>query len=342
MPASHRRVMDLITQCRSGTLGEHIFQCPDCHRVHLANSSCGNRHCPICQADKSERWVDQQMEKLLPCSYFFVTFTVPEALSRFMRSHQKACYEAFFAASSEALKLLVGEKRFVGCDQAGFLGVLHTWGRTLTYHPHVHYLVPGGGLNADRSKWVASKRDFLVHVKPLSLLFRRIFRERMESAGLLEQIAPQVWHTDWVVHCQAVGNGMGTVKYLAPYIFRVAISDSRIVSVTDGRVRFRYRPVRHKEWKVMELEAAEFIRRFLQHVLPRGFMKVRHYGFLSAACKVTVEQIRELICVLFEVVQLTWPVRTRQSKRRPLRCSACGALMTWVMFLRPGASLASG
>jgi hypothetical protein len=259
-----------------------------------------------------------------------------------MRSHQKVAYEAFFAASSEALKTLAGEKRFVGCRQAGFLGVLHTWGRQMQYHPHVHYLVPGGGLNAHQTEWLSAKPDFFVHVKPLSRLFRRLFRERVKRAGLLDQIPPDVWDSDWVVHSQAAGKGARSVKYLAPYIFRVAISDNRIVSVANGRVRFRYRPVGDDEWKVMELEAPEFIRRFLQHVLPHGFMKVRHFGFLSAAFKVPIQRIRKLICVLYEILQRVAPRLPRPRRRKPLTCSSCGAFMKWVMFLRPGASLGDG
>ena len=333
LPEAHRKVIGAICNCRSGNLGQHLFQCPDCRQPHVANSSCGNRHCPVCQNEKATRWLDKRLEDLLPCSYFLVTFTVPETLRRFLRSNQKIGYEAMFKASSEALRRLAADKRFVGCDTAGFFGVLHTWGRTLCYHPHIHFIVPAGGLDKEGSRWLPSKPDFFVHVRPLSKLYRGLFRQYMKDAGLFGQISPRVWKQDWVVNSQAVGNGKSSMKYLAPYVFRVAISNSRIVRVVDHKVVFRYRKADSRRWRTMELDVIEFMRRFLQHVLPTGFMKVRHYGFLAAKRTVPIEKIRALICVLYEMLGKAIPVRKRTPKFKPLTCSNCGSVMEWLMFM---------
>ncbi len=184
---------------------------------------------------------------------------------------------ALFEASSAAIKTLAADPKYVGTTQCGFFGVLHTWGRTLDYHPHVHYVVPGGGISEDGSQWLPSRADFFVPVRALSILFRAKFRDALERAGLLSEVDPAVWRQDWVVHSKAVGDGRASLKYLAPYVFRVAISDRRIVACEDGQVTFSYRRSGSNRWRKMTVDAFEFIRRFLQHVLPSGFQKVRHY-----------------------------------------------------------------
>ena len=186
------------------------------------------------------------------------------------RSHQRVVYSALFEASSEALRTLAADPRFVGTDRLGFFGVLHTWGRTLEYHPHVHYVVPGGGVSAEGDRWMPSRAHFFVPVQALSVIFRAKFRELLEKAGLLEEVDPKVWSRAWVVHSQAAGDGRASMKYLAPYVFRVAIGDHRIVSCEDGQVTFTYRKVGSRRPRRMTLPASEFLRRYLQHVLPRG------------------------------------------------------------------------
>jgi hypothetical protein len=342
VPEAHRKVIGAICGCRSGSMGQHLFECPDCRQRHVANSSCGNRHCPVCQNEKAARWLDKRLEALLPCSYFMITFTVPEGLRRFLRSHQAVGYEALFKASAGALKRLAADPRFVGCQTAGFFGVLHTWGRTLAYHPHIHYIVPAGGLDKEGSRWLSSKPDFFVHVHPLSRLYRGLFKAAIKEAGMLGQIPERVWAREWVVNSQAVGNGKRSMKYLAPYVFRVAISNNRILAVDNGRVRFRYRKVDGHRWRTMELDVMEFMRRFLQHVLPHGFMKIRHYGFLAARAKVPIEKIRALICVLYELIGKAVPLRKPTHKFKPLSCKHCGTPMRWVMFLPPPASAGGG
>ena len=206
-------------------------------------------------------------------------------------------YSALFEASSAALRTLAADPKYVGTDRLGFFGVLHTWGRTLEYHPHVHYVVPGGGLNADGTQWLPSRADFLVPVKALSIIFRGKFRDLLGREGLLEQLDPAVWHRDWVVHAQPAGDGRESLRYLAPYVFRVAIGDHRIVSCDHGQVTFTYRKVGSKRQRKMTLDAMEFLRRFLQHVLPTGFQKVRSSGFLSPAGAVALELVRWLIAL---------------------------------------------
>ena len=274
------------------------------------------------------------MRKLLPCPYFLVTFTVPEELRLFIRGHQKQAYAAMFDAGSGALKKLLKDKRFTGADQSGFFGVLHTWGRILQYHPHIHFVVPGGGLSKDRSRWMASKPDFLVHVKALSIIYKAKFRDAVRQAGLLDRIDPGVWRKDWVVNSQAVGSGKWTLRYLSRYVFRVAISNSRIISYDNHQVTFKYRKVKSRRSRRMSLDAMEFIRRFLQHALPTGFMKIRHYGFLSPNAATPIQKIRELICVLYELVKkFVEPLKPPEPPK--FKCPNCGNTLVWRMFIRP-------
>jgi hypothetical protein len=325
MPAAHRRVLRAIAGCRTGALGMVLYRCADCGRMHAVGRSCGDRHCPSCQRDKAEAWLASQVERLLPCPDFLVTFNLPAELREVARSHQRAVYGALFRASSEALRPLMADPRSIGTDRPGFFGVWHTWGRALEYHPHVHYVVPGGGLSADGDRWLPSRADFLVPVRALSVLFRAKFRDRMRGAGLLESVDPAAWHRDWVVHCQPAGDGRQSLRYLAPYVFRVAIGDHRIVSCDSGRVTFTYRRVGSNRRRKMTLDATEFLRRFLQHVLPWGFQKVRHYGFLSPAASVSLDRVRWLIALW---AGLTYVLRSaRDEVAAPPggpTCPACG------------------
>jgi len=333
MPAVHRKVMSAIDGCRSGSFGSLHYACSSCLLDHMLPCSCGNRHCPTCQNHKASLWLDKQMKKLLPCPYFMITFTVPEQLRRFIRSNQEIAYGAMFDAAVGSIKKLAKDPRFVGADQVGFFGVLHTWGRTLNYHPHIHFIVPAGGLSEDRKRWLSSKPDFFIRVELLSVIFRAKFRDAMKEAGLFEEIDPVVWSMPWVVNSQAVGDGRTSIKYLTPYVFRVAISNSRIVSSGNGEVTFKYRKSGSNRWRRMTVDAMEFIRRFLQHVLPVGFMKIRHYGFLSGSAKTSLAKVRELICVLHEIVSgVVIEGIDKPKVRRGLKCTSCGSELSWVRF----------
>jgi hypothetical protein len=280
--------------------------------------------------------VYRQQLKRLPCNYFMVTFTMPEELRAVARSHSAGVYAALFDCAAESLRTLEADTRFVGCKVAGFFGVLHTWGRQLQYHPHVHFVVPGGGLTADRQRWVSAKGDFLVHVRALSRLFRGKMKDRLRKEELLDAVPPDAWCTEWNVNCKAVGDGERTIKYLGAYVFRVAISDSRIMAYDGENVTFKYQKVGSAKWRMMTLSVFEFMRRYLEHVLPRGFVKVRHYGFLSPNCAVPLQRIRELICVLYETLRNLLPsVLEPPKKPKPLCCPVCQTLMRWIRFIRP-------
>jgi len=327
MPAEHKKVLHALTACRSGALGTVFYACSSCGRTHAMGRSCGNRHCPTCQQDKTKTWLEKQFARLLPCPYFLLTFTFPAKLRRFVRAHQRVCYAALFQASSRAIKRLAADPKYVGTKSLGFFGVLHTWGRTLEYHPHVHYVVPGGGLSDDGSRWLPSRADFFVPVRALSKIFRAKFRDCMKRAGLLSQLDPDVWRQDWVVHSQTVGDGRASLKYLAPYVFRVAISDHRIVSCDDGNVAFSYRRSGSRRWRRMTLDAMEFIRRFLQHVLPTGFQKVRHYGFASPNAKQSIESVRWVVTLHYDLQFLLLAQQPPVTPQSRIRCPACGAAM---------------
>jgi hypothetical protein len=327
MPGEHKKVLRAITACRTGALGTVLYACESCGRTHAVGRSCGNRHCPTCQQDKT-RPGSKQTDRLLPCPYFLLTFTLPAELRAVARTHQRVVYAALFEASSEALRALSADPKFVGTDRLGFFGVLHTWGRTLEYHPHVHYVVPGGGLSADGSCWLPSRADFLVPVEALSIIFRAKFRDILKRDGVLKLVNPEVWRRDWVVHSQAAGDGRASLRYLAPYVFRVAIGDHRIASCDDGKVTFTYRRVGSNRPRMMTLDALEFIRRFLQHVLPAGFQKVRHYGFLSPNSGTALEEVRWLVTVHAGAIFALETKRTEQPITIPTpRCAACGGPM---------------
>ena len=333
MPAAHKKVLEAIAACRTGELGMVLYRCECCGQMQALSRSCGDRHCPGCQRDKAEAWLQRQTDRLLPCPYFLITFTLPAKLRDVARSHQRAAYSALFEASSAALRALAADPKFVGTDRIGFFGVLHTWGRTLEYHPHVHYVVPGGGISADGSCWLPSRADFFVPVKALSILFRAKFRDALRRAGLLNLVDPAVWQRDWVVHSQAAGDGRATLRYLAPYVFRVAISNHRIVSCDDGKVTFTYRRVGSNRLRKMTLDALEFLRRFLQHVLPAGFQKVRHFGFLSPHNGIVLEAVRWLVTVFTGALFALKAVGAEEpSATAAPRCPVCGGLMGIVGF----------
>jgi Putative transposase/Transposase zinc-binding domain len=333
MPAEHKKVLAAISACRTGELGGVVYQCESCGSTHTMGRSCGNRHCPTCQQDKAKTWLEDQLDRLLPCPYFLLTFTVPAGLRGFVRQHQRIAYAAMFEASSAAIKTLAADPKFVGTKRCGFFGVLQTWGRTLEYHPHIHYVVPGGGLSADGSQWLPSRADFFVPVKALSILFRAKFRAALDRAGLLDQVDPAVWRHDWVVDSQAVGDGQASLKYLAPYVFRVAISDRRVVACADGQVTFSYRRSGSNRWRTMTVDALEFIRRFLQHVLPSGFPKVRHYGFLSPNSRESIEAVRWLVRLYYGLVTLLKGNLPAEPLTKPsIRCPRCGGSMHRIGF----------
>jgi hypothetical protein len=335
VPRAHRNVLAALAACRTGSLGTVVFACSDCQRRHRIGRSCGNRHCPSCQHDKARAWLHKQTERLLPCPYFLLTFTLPAELRAFVRAHQRIAYDAFFRASSDAIKVLARDPKYIGTPCPGFFGVLHTWGRELPYHPHLHYVVAGGGPSEDGLRWLPARADFLMPAKALSILCRTKFRDAMKAAGVLDRIDPAVWTKDWVVDARPVGDGRRALQYLAPYIFRVAISDHRIRSCDDRQVTFTYRKTGSRRPRSLRLEPDEFLRRYLQHVLPRGFQKVRYYGFLSANGAHRLENLRWLATLhAGETFVLHAAAATPPPECSLLRCADCGGSIRVVGFLR--------
>jgi hypothetical protein len=279
---SHQRALQDIIACRTEQMGGHLYACqnPDCKQIVYAYHSCGNRSCPKCGQDKTQRWIEKQQNLLLPTHYFLVTFTLPSELRSLARSNQKVVYNLLFKSAAAALQKLAKDPRFVGGD-IGMMGGLHTWKRDLGYHPHVHFIVPGGALLPDRSQWLPSNADFFAPVEALSPIFRAKFRDALKQRNLFNAVSADVWQKDWVVHCKPVGDGNSALKYLAPYIYRIAITNNRIEKLENGQVTFRFKNSDTDQCQTTTLPALVFIHRFLQHVLPKGFVKIRYYGFLS-------------------------------------------------------------
>ena len=337
MPASHARVIGAITDCRSAASGQVLFQCEDCGEPHVAARCCGNRHCPVCQQGKAEAWLARRLEQQLPTPYFMLTFTVPAGLREFLRQHQREGYGALFAASAGAIKTLAADDKHLGADAPGFFGVLHTWGRQLQYHPHIHYVVPGGGFDSD-GRWHAASRGFFLPVRALSMIFRAKFRDAIAAAGLLGEIETEVWKVDWNVNCQAVGDGGASLEYLSRYVFKVGISEGRIVAADESRVVFRYRKVNSQRQRTMALSPDEFMRRFLQHVLPSGFMKVRYFGFLSPSFSMPIEEVKGRIEMARGFSAPAAPVSQDRAEPQASRgrvCPHCGGKLRWCSVVLP-------
>jgi hypothetical protein len=324
MPSAHRHVLRDLARCRTPQAGGQLWHCPQCQQPHYAYHSCGNRHCPACGADDARGWHDRQAALRLPVSYFLCTCTVPEPLRKVIRSHPQALLPALFQASSSALVDLCLNPKWFGA-MPGITAMLHTWTRAIAYHPHIHYLVTGGGLN-NTGAWRWSKTGFLVPAHALS----RLFRERFKAA--LRRLLPEacaavpdhVWQIDWVVDIRNVGNGEHALKYLTRYIYRVALTDSAILRHDHDSVTFRYRDSDSGRSRKMTLPAFEFLHRFLQHVLPKGFVKVRYYGLHHPVHRRRLFLARAQLC--FRLNQPI-PVLPPPSPKPPPRCRHCQAIL---------------
>jgi hypothetical protein len=292
--------MGAIEACRTAALGGHIKRCTDCGLIRIAYNSCCNRHCPKCQGPARAAWLADRQTELLPVPYFHVVFTLPSAAAEIAFQNKATVYAILFKAAAQALATIAADPRHLGAE-IGFVAVLHTWGQNLHYHPHVHCLVPGGGLATDGARWISCRPGFFLPVQVLSRLFRRLFLEQLKTtfaAGKLAffgALAPLVdasafarclaklRQVEWVVYAKRPFAGPAAVlAYLGRYTHRVAISNSRLIALTGDKVSFRWRDYRHlHKNKVMTLAAEEFIRRFLLHALPDGFHRIRHYGLLA-------------------------------------------------------------
>jgi hypothetical protein len=294
-----RRALTDLTACRTAAMGGHVLGCPECGHQQIAYNSCGNRHCPTCQATAAARWLDARAAELLPVPYFHVVFTLPDALDPIALANPRVVYDLLLRSAAETVLELAADPKHLGA-RTGVLTVLHTWGQTLQFHPHVHCVVPGGGLSPDRTRWTRSAPRFFLPVEVLSRVFRGKFLAGLraaKAAGKLRLASPRPQETTakferllsacartgWVVHVKRpFASPEVVLKYLARYTHRVAISNSRLLDLQDGKVHFRYKDYAHRGRKrVLTLASLEFVRRFLLHVLPTGLVRIRHYGILS-------------------------------------------------------------
>jgi hypothetical protein len=333
-----RRALRAISLCRTPALGGHLDQCTHCGFRHMVWHSCRNRHCPRCQAEARKRWLEERRSELLPVPYFHVVFTVPDSLNAFALAGPRQFYDILFAAVRETLLVMASDPKHLGA-RIGALAVLHTWGQTLTLHPHVHCVVPAGGFSLDGRRWLrARRRNFYLPVRVLSRYFRRrfmemlrqalrddtTFRSRVEGAvDLLSQAAGK----EWVVYAKRPFGGPAQVlSYLAAYTHRIAISERRLVSFDGERVRFLYKDYRDgNREKTMELDADEFLRRYLLHVLPERFVRIRHFGFLANRVR-----SQSLALAREQLGTETPPSAEPEQDRAAPRCPSChvGTMIT--------------
>ena len=344
------KVMSAIEQCRSAALGGHVLRCERCEQVQIAYNSCRNRHCPKCQASAARRWLEARQADLLPVEYYHVVFNLPAPISAIAYYNKAVVYELLFELAAETLRTIAADPKHLGA-QIGATLVLHTWGSALTHHPHVHGIVPGGGLSADAKRWVACRPGFFLPVRVLSRLFRRRFLEELAKAhhaGQLQFFGEQAELADatrfadslaplreveWVVYAKRPFAGPAAVlAYLSRYTHRVAISNQRLLALDERGVSFRWKDYRAKgktRYKTMTLAANEFMRRFLLHVLPTGFHRIRHYGLIAnAGRRNNLARARELLHVVPEAAQPQQLDVTTGIVEPTFVCPHCGAAMT--------------
>jgi hypothetical protein len=341
MLPSHIVAMQDIMDCRTEAMGGHVYICDDCASLRFSYHSCKNRHCPKCGNDSTDMWLQKQLDLLLPQTYFLLTFTLPEELRSLASSNQKAVYDLLFTASSEAVKKLALDSRLLG-GRLAMLGVLHTWGRDLCYHPHIHYIIAGGALSSD-NRWRCSSEKFIVPVVALSPIFRAKFRDGLKKLGLHDSVGQRVWKKGWVVHSKPVGAGEAALRYLAPYVYRVALSNNRIEQVSEDKVTFSYKESATGTWRTMSLSPIEFIRRFLQHVLPDGFHKVRYYGLLSPRNRKIIKLLQNILTTHSALEAILKPNEQKESSKpgcshrgvAPLLCTHCGGTLKPLKALSP-------
>jgi uncharacterized OB-fold protein len=328
MPPSHKRAINDLAKCRTDKMGTVHWHCNKCGKDHFSFMPCRNRSCPNCQNDKKAKWVIAQLEKKLPVEYFMATFTVPEYLRAVARSNQKAFYTILFNEAAGAIMKLAKDKKYMG-GKIGIIGILHTWARNLAIHPHVHFLIPGAALSNDQKKIVFSKEHFLVYAPSLSKIFRAAFMKNLRAAGFDNLKPGKAFETDWVVDVRSVGSGTRAIEYVAKYVFKTALSNHNIIACKNGTVLYRYRDYETKKMKTLSLPVMEFMRRFLQHVLPKGFQKVRYYGILHPKNRLLFNIIRLLLRARFR------PPQKYLSFEPGCKCPECGEIMTFIGKRRP-------
>jgi hypothetical protein len=351
-----RRVMSAIEACRTAALGGHVMRCEDCAHIDIAYNSCRNRHCPKCQAASAYEWLEARRAELLPVAYYHVVFTLPAPIADIAYTNKAVIYDALFKAASETLLTIAADKKHLGA-KIGITMVLHTWGSALTHHPHVHCVVPGGGLSPDGQRWISCKPGFFLSVRVLSRLFRRLMCQRLAAAhakGALQffgdhaalrdvdafrEFLKPLRRTEWVVYAKRPFAGPDQVlSYLARYTHRVAIANSRLVAFDGKRVSFKWKDYRlngAERQKLMTLDAHEFIRRFLLHVLPDGFHRFRHYGLFANPTR--VENVAKARLLLADAALATpTPSVDPVEPITPNPCPCCGGRMILIEVFERG------
>jgi hypothetical protein len=356
------KVMSAIESCRTAALGGHVARCEDCAYTTIAYNSCRNRHCPKCQAAAAKDWLAAREADLLPVPYYHVVFTLPAPIADIAYQNKAVIYDLLFKASAETLTTIAADPKHLGA-RVGVTSVLHTWGSALTHHPHIHMIVPGGGISLDGTRWVSCRPGFFLPVRVLSRLFRRLFLEKLmasHAAGRLyffgnhtpladaqafaAYLAP-LRKTEWVVYAKRpFGGPEAVLAYLSRYTHRVAISNSRLIAVGDNGVTFRWKDYRvdgHERQKIMTLSTSEFIRRFLSHVLPQGFHRIRHYGLFASGTRAdNVARARELLAVPKARNDTASTTCADASEPQPLShpCPCCGGRMIVIETFERGGS----
>ena len=345
------KVMSAIETCRTAALGGHVERCEDCAHERVAYNSCRNRHCPKCQGAAARQWLAEREAELLPAPYYHVVFTLPASIGAIAFQNKAAVYDLLFRTAAETLTAIAADPKHLGA-RIGLTAVLHTWGSALTHHPHVHIIVPGGGLSRDGSRWIACKPGFFLPVRVLSRLFRRLFLDglaALHAAGrlaFLGDLAPLAEKcaldaalaplrcSDWFVYAKRPFAGpQAVLAYLARYTHRVAISNSRLIRLADKGVTFKWKDYRFQgrdRLKTMTLDAAEFIRRFLLHVLPSGFHRIRHYGLFAGTCRArNIERVRQALAASEGAPQRSRAEAGREAEdvAPARRCPCCGGRM---------------
>jgi len=319
---AQRRALLAIMRCRTPAMGGHLYRCTACAETDFAYHSCHHRACPRCGGERTAEWTQKQTERLLPVPYFLVTFTVPAAVRPIFTARPQLLHDLFFNQAARALQSVADQPRHLGAE-LGMIGVLHTWGRQLQAHPHLHFIIPGGGLTTDRTAWrTARKADWLLPKKAVESVLRRGMEEALRAAApeLHAQVPEVCWHEGWWLHCQPAGSGVNVVKYLARYVSRTAISDERIVSAQDQSVTFRYTDSATQRPAECTLASDKFMRRYLQHVPQPGQHRVRYFGWMHPAAK----RRRILVETLLATLIIVRPASEELSWH--LRCPHCQAL----------------
>jgi hypothetical protein len=356
------KVMSAIESCRTAALGGHVARCENCSHTQISYNSCRNRHCPKCQGAAAKEWLAEREAELLPVPYYHVVFTLPAAIADIAYQNKAVIYNLLFKASAETLTTIAADPKHLGA-RIGVLSVLHTWGSALTHHPHVHMIVPGGGISLDGDKWVSCRPGFFLPVRVLSRLFRRLFLQKLvaaHQAGELQffgnhaaltdaqafaaYLAP-LRNSEWVVYSKRpFGGPKEVLRYLARYTHRVAISNRRLIALDDNGVTFKWKDYRIEgceRYKVMTLATSEFIRRFLIHVLPDGFHRIRYYGLLASTTRAeNIARARELLAVPILPIEAIKDASTEaaepQTPEHP--CPCCGGRMIIVEVFARGCS----